>query len=135
MGCGWSGRIWICAGGQAVSELSGGEACEGLDGLRTAYGYNFWEVAFKIGVISTAQYSGSIIQKTRLDKDVIIDNSQEYYDAYKKHHVFDEIDHMIEFYDCISYSSSSFAPNGTLNIGNYEANMYQSIRTTLDSII
>ena len=65
---------------------------------------------------------------------MIIDNSQEYYDAYKKHHVFDEIDHMIEFYDCISYSSSSFVPNGTLNIGNYEANMYQSIRTTLDSI-
>lgn len=53
MGCGWSGRIWIFAGGQAVSELSGGEACERLDGLRTAYGYNFWEVAFKIGVINS----------------------------------------------------------------------------------
>ena len=24
------GRIWICAGGQAVSALSGGEACEGV---------------------------------------------------------------------------------------------------------
>lgn len=47
------GWIWRCAGGQAVSELSGGEACEGLDGLRTAYGYNFWEVAFKIGVINS----------------------------------------------------------------------------------
>lgn len=67
-----------------------------------------------------------------------MDKSQEYYDAYKKHHEFDEIDHMMEFYDCISYSysysSSSFIPNGTLNIGNYEANIYQSIRTTLDSI-
>lgn len=63
-----------------------------------------------------------------------MDNSQEYYDAYKKHHVFDEIDHMMEFYDCISYSSSSFIPNGTPNIGNYEANIYQSIRTTLNSI-
>lgn len=26
-GVGW---IWICAGGQAVSALSGGEACEGV---------------------------------------------------------------------------------------------------------
>lgn len=63
-----------------------------------------------------------------------MDKSQEYYDAYKKHHVFDEIDHMMEFYDRISYSSSSFIPNGTPNIGNYEANIYQSIRTTLNSI-
>lgn len=65
---------------------------------------------------------------------MIIDNSQEYYDAYKKHHVFDEIDHMMEFYDGISYSSLSFIPNGTRTIVNYEANIYQSIRTTLDSI-
>ena len=43
------GRIWICAGGQAVLALFGGEACEGVDGLRTAYGYNSWEVAFKKG--------------------------------------------------------------------------------------
>lgn len=99
------------------------------------YGYNSWEVAFRKGGQSTTQYYGIIIQKARLDnKDMIIDNSQKYYDAYKKHHVFDEIDHMMEFYDCISYSSSSFFPNGTLNIGNYEANIYQSIRTTLDSI-
>ena len=65
---------------------------------------------------------------------MIIDNSQEYYDAYKKHHVFDEIDYMMEFYDGISYSSLSFIPNGTRTIVNYEANIYQSIRTTLDSI-
>lgn len=51
--CCWAvagvGRIWICAGGQAVSASSGGEAREGVDGLRTAYGYNSWEVAFKKG--------------------------------------------------------------------------------------
>lgn len=58
---------------------------------------------------------------------MIIDNSQECYDAYRKHHVFDEIDHMMEFYDGISYSSLSFIPNGTLNIGNYEANIYISL--------
>lgn len=43
------GWIWICAGGQAVSASSGGEAREGVDGLRTAYGYNSWEVAFRKG--------------------------------------------------------------------------------------
>ena len=43
------GRIWICAGGQVVSALFGGEACEEVDGLRTAYGYNSCEVAFKKG--------------------------------------------------------------------------------------
>lgn len=57
---------------------------------------------------------------------MIIDSSQEYYDAYKKHHVFDEIDHMMEFYDGISYSSLSFIPNGTRTIVNYEANIYIS---------
>lgn len=41
---------------------------------------------------------------------------------------------MMEFYDSISYSSLSFIPNGTRNIINYEANIYLSIRTTLDSI-
>lgn len=43
------GRIWVCAGGQAVSALSGGWAREGVKGLRMAYGYNSWEVAFKKG--------------------------------------------------------------------------------------
>ena len=64
----------------------------------------------------------------------ILDNSQEYYDAYKIHHVFEQIDHMMEFYDGISNTSFSFIPNGTLTIGNYEAKVYQSIRTTLESI-
>ena len=49
-GVGW---IWICAGGQAVSPLSGGEACEELDELRTAYGYNSLEMAFKKGLINS----------------------------------------------------------------------------------
>lgn len=43
------GRIWVCACGQAVSALSGGYACEEVNGLRTAYGYNSWEVSFKKG--------------------------------------------------------------------------------------
>lgn len=44
---------------------------EELDGLRVAYGYNSWEVAFKKGLINT-QCSGSIIQKACLDKDMMI---------------------------------------------------------------
>lgn len=63
-----------------------------------------------------------------------LDSSQVNYDAYQNHQVFNQIDHMMEFYDDISYSSSSFIPNGILTIGNYEAGIYLSIRTTLDSV-
>lgn len=63
-----------------------------------------------------------------------IDHSQVNYDAYQNHQVFEQIDHMMAFYEGISFSSFYFIPQGTLTIGNYEANIFLSLRTTLDSI-
>ena len=63
-----------------------------------------------------------------------IDNSQVKYDAYQNHQVFELIDHMMAYYDGLWGTSYFFMPHGTTAIGNYAANVYMSIRSTLDSI-
>lgn len=63
-----------------------------------------------------------------------IDNSQVKYDAYQNHEVFGLIDKMMEYYDGLSNTSFCFIPNGTMTIGNYAANIYMSICSTLKSI-
>ena len=63
-----------------------------------------------------------------------IDRSKVNYDAYQKHHVFELINKMMEYYDGLWNTSFYFIPHGTICIGNYAANIYLSIYNTLDSI-
>lgn len=57
-----------------------------------------------------------------------------YGDNYYKHPVFKKIEHMMDYYDGVSYSCFCFIPHGTLGAANYASYVYTSIRTTLASI-
>ena len=48
--------------------------------------------------------------------------------------MFKLIEKMKDYYEGLSETSFSFMPNGTMAIGNYAANIYMSIRSTLESI-
>ena len=63
-----------------------------------------------------------------------IECSRVKYDAYQKHPVFELINRMMKYYDGIWNTCFSFIPHGTLAIGNYAADIYLSIRNTLESI-
>ena len=63
-----------------------------------------------------------------------IDRSKVKYEAYQNHEVFGLIDKMADYYEGLSDTSFSFLPQGTMTIGNYAANIYMSIQSTLESI-
>ena len=60
--------------------------------------------------------------------------STSYGEKYEKHPVFEKIEHMMDYYDGLSYSCFCFIPHGTLGAANYASYVYTSIRTTLASI-
>jgi len=56
------------------------------------------------------------------------------YEAYHTHHVFEEINYMMDYYENVSFSCFSFVPTGTNGIANYASYIYLSLKGTLDSI-
>lgn len=53
---------------------------------------------------------------------------------YKEHHLFKELDEMIDFYEAVSDRAFFFLPSGTKGFPNYESYYFMSIQGTLDSI-
>ena len=54
--------------------------------------------------------------------------------AYKEHHLFKELDEMMDFYEAVSDRAIYFHPSGTREFYNYESYYFMSIQGTLDSI-
>lgn len=55
-------------------------------------------------------------------------------ESYKKHRIFNEIDFMMESYEFISTSSSSFFQDGVSATANIDSIIYSSLKNTLESI-
>lgn len=53
---------------------------------------------------------------------------------YKEHHLFKELDEMMDFYEAVSDRAIYFLPSGTREFYNYESYYFMSIKGTLDSI-
>lgn len=53
---------------------------------------------------------------------------------YKEHHLFKELDEMMDFYEAVSDRAFCFLPSGTKGFPNYESYYFMSIQGTLDSI-
>lgn len=53
---------------------------------------------------------------------------------YKEHHLFKELDEMMDFYGAVSDRAFYFLPSGTKGFPNYESYYFMSIQGTLDSI-
>ena len=54
--------------------------------------------------------------------------------VYQKHQMFELNSHMMEYYEGLSDTSFYSMPHGTMTIGNFAANVYMSILSTLDSV-
>ena len=64
----------------------------------------------------------------------MINHSRVNGDEYQKHHVFDEIGQMMDYYEGVSDTCYSFMPHGTRGIVNYATYVFMSIKRTLDSV-
>lgn len=64
----------------------------------------------------------------------MINHSKVNSDTYQKHHVFDEIGQMMDYYEGVSDTCYSFMPHGTRGIVNYASYVFMSIERTLDSV-
>ena len=54
---------------------------------------------------------------------------------YQNHHVFKEIEHMMAYYDAVSFTCFSFFPIGAPGLANYASYIYLSLKGTLESIL
>ena len=60
--------------------------------------------------------------------------SQVNYPEYQNHLVFEEIKHMMSYYEGVSDTCYSFMATGVSGIGNYDSYVFMSMRATLESI-
>lgn len=63
----------------------------------------------------------------------MIENTS-YGEEYDNHHVFETIEHMMDYYEGVSDTCFQFIPNGTVAAANYSSYVYMSIKVTLESI-
>ena len=53
---------------------------------------------------------------------------------YKKHHIFSQLDDLIDFYNTLSYTTMGFISGGVTGVINLNTHVFTSVKGTLDSI-